>query len=238
MESEFGVTVGSIDIDAIEANKDSEGYTSLMSVTRDIAAQTTQAQADVNVQNLQDTQKINAENMEESLRIQREEMQRAQRYQTEAANFAVHQLDLQADVAKTAAASLGQMGGGMDGGGGFNPAGIMAGMAMGGVVGQQMAGMMGGMMGGMNQQQQTSAAGTPTMTPPPLNTIQYNVAVNGQTTGPFTMQQLMQMAQSGQFTAQSMVWTAGMAAWAAAGTVQELASLFTSAPPPPPPPIS
>ncbi|MDR0909994.1 MAG: SPFH domain-containing protein [Spirochaetaceae bacterium] len=103
METEFGVTVSSIDIDAIEANKDSEGYKSLMSVTRDIAAQTTQAQANVNIQNLQDTQKINAENMQESLRIQREEMQRAQRLQTEGANFAVHQLDQQADVAKTAA---------------------------------------------------------------------------------------------------------------------------------------
>jgi hypothetical protein len=38
MESEFGVTVSSVDIDAIEANKDSDGYKKLMSVTQDIAA--------------------------------------------------------------------------------------------------------------------------------------------------------------------------------------------------------
>jgi membrane protease subunit (stomatin/prohibitin family) len=231
LEDEFGVTVSSVDIDAIEANRDSEGYKNLMSVTQDIAAQTTQAQSAVNIQNLQDTQRINAENMEESLRIQREELQRAQKLQTEGANLAVHQLNQQADVAKTAAASLGQMGQGagvsLGDGGGFNPAGMMAGMAMGGVVGQQMAGMMGGMMQGMNQPQSG-------MAPPPPN-VQYNVAVNGQTTGPFNLQQLAQMAASGQFAAQSMVWKQGMAAWAAAGTVQELAQIFAQAAPPPPP---
>ncbi|MDR1468369.1 MAG: SPFH domain-containing protein [Spirochaetaceae bacterium] len=226
MEGEFGVTVSSVDIDTIEANKDSEGYQKLMSVTRDIAAQTTQAQADVNIQNVQDTQRINAENMEASLRIQREELQRAQKLQTEGANFTVHQLNQQADVAKTAAASLGQMGAGagvsLGDGGGFNPAGIMAGIAMGGAVGQQMSGMMGGMMQRMNAP------------PPPL--AQYHVAVNGQTTGPYNGAQLAQMAASGQFTAQSMVWKQGMAAWAAAGTVQEFAQLFASPAPPPPPP--
>jgi hypothetical protein len=237
LESEFGVKVSSIDIDAIEANKDSDGYKSLLSVTRDIAQQTTQAQANVNIQNLQDTQKINAENMQESLRIQREEMQRAQRLQTEGANFAVHQLDQQADVAKTAAASLGQMGNALNfgNGGGFNPAEMMAGMALGGAAGQSMAGMVNGMMGAPLAGA-PSPSNAPGMAPPPLGK-QYNVAVNGQTTGPYTVEQLTQMAQAGQFTAQSMVWTAGMAAWALASTVAELAALFnTAAPPPPPPP--
>lgn len=229
MENEFGVTVSSVDIDAIEANKDSDGYQKLMSVTRNIAEQTIQRQSDVNIQNLQDIQRINAENMQESLRIQREELQRAQKLQTEGANFAVHQLNQQADVAKTAAASLGQMGPGagvsLGDGGGFNPAGIMAGMAMGGAIGQQMAGMMGGMVQGMNAPPQ-----------PPMS--QYNVAVNGQTTGPYNLLQLSQMVASGQFTAQSMVWKQGMAVWTAAGTVQELAQLFAQAAPtsPPPPP--
>jgi membrane protease subunit (stomatin/prohibitin family) len=230
LESEFGVVVSSVDIDAVEPNKDTDGYKQLMSVTQNIAAQTTQAQASVNIQNLQDSQRINAANMEESLRIQREEAQRAQRLQTEGSNFAVHQLNQQADVAKTAATSLGQMGQGAgvnlgEGGGGFNPAGMMAGMAMGGAVGHQMAGMLGGMMGGMNQP------------PPPPPMVQYNVAVNGQITGPFNIQQLAQMAAQGQFTLQSQVWKQGMAGWTAAETVQELANIFTqSAPPPPPPP--
>jgi hypothetical protein len=109
---------------------------------------------------------------------------------------------------------------------------MMAGMAMGGIAGQQMAGMMGNMMGGLNQ---PPAAGMPVMPPPPPN-VQYSVAVNGQTTGPFAMAQLVQMVQTGQLTDKSMVWKAGMAAWAAAGTVQELASLFAAQMPPPPPP--
>jgi hypothetical protein len=208
-----------------------------MNVTQNLTEQTLKAQADVNIKNMMDTQRINATNMEESLRIQREEAQRAQKLQTEASNFAVHQLNRQADVAQKAAESLGQMGQGasMGNGGAFNPAGMMAGMAMGGVAGQQMAGMMGNMMQGMNQPPQGGLPGAPP--PPPV--VQYNIAVNGQTTGPFTMDQLGQMAQSGHLTVQSMVWKAGMAGWVAAGTVQELAPLFSntmSSPPPPPAP--
>jgi hypothetical protein len=84
------------------------------------------------------------------------------------------------------------------------------------------------MMQGMNTQPGAAA--------PNMPQVQYSVAVNGQTTGPFNMQQLMQMAQGGQLTPQSMVWKQGMAAWAAAGTVQELSQLFSQVPPPPPPP--
>jgi hypothetical protein len=58
--------------------------------------------------------------------------------------------------------------------------------------------------------------------------VQYNVAVNGQTAGPFDMEQLRKMAAKGQFTPQSLVWKQGMAQWAAAGTVQELAPVFVA----------
>jgi len=233
MSGEFGVQVSSVDIDAIEIAEDSEGYRRLMEVTADIATQTTKAQAEVNVKNLQDTQAINAENMSETLRMQREEAQRAQKLQTEGANFSVHQLNQQADVAKTAAQSLGQMGQGgamnMGAGGGMNPGAMMAGMALGGAAGQQMAGMMGNMMQGINNQ-------APGMTPPPPPVVQYSIAVNGQTTGPYGMDQLAQLVLSGQLTPQSMIWKQGMAEWAAAGTVQELVPVFGQVPPPPPPP--
>jgi membrane protease subunit (stomatin/prohibitin family) len=236
LENDFGVIVSAVDIAAIEADKGSEGWAQLKSVTQDITAQTTQAQTAVNIQNMQDTQRINAQNTEESLRIQREEAQRAQQLQTEGANFSVHQLNQQSEVAKTAAAALGQMGqgAGMGNGGGMNPGAMMAGVAMGGAVGQGMAGMMGNMMQGMNQ----TSAGMPVpgAVPPPLPVVQYNVAVNGQTAGPFDMNTLAQMVQAGQLNPQSQVWKQGMPGWAAAGTVAELAPLFVQATPPPPPP--
>jgi hypothetical protein len=68
--------------------------------------------------------------------------------------------------------------------------------------------------------------------------VQYNVAVNGQTTGPFDLNALAQMAQNGQLTSQSQVWKQGMAGWAAAGTVAELGPVFAQSAPPPPPPVS
>jgi hypothetical protein len=176
-------------------------------------------------------QGINAQNMEETLRIQREEAQRGQKLQTETNFIGAHALNQQTEVLKTGAESLGKMGnigGGGEGGGGMNPAGMMTGMMMGGAMGNQMAGMMNNMGQNMNQQQNT---------PPPPPTIAYSVSVNGQTAGPFNLQQLQQMVQNGQLTINTHVWKQGMAGWELAGNVQELSTLFGAVPPPPPPPV-
>jgi membrane protease subunit (stomatin/prohibitin family) len=70
-----------------------------------------------------------------------------------------------------------------------------------------------------------------TQTPPPLP-AQFFVAVNGQQTGPFSMEDISKMAQGGRLTRESLVWKAGMAAWAAAGTVGDLNQVFSTIPPP------
>ena len=75
-----------------------------------------------------------------------------------------HLINQQAEVLKTGAQNLGQMGSmdmGGNGGGSMNPAGIMTGMAMGGAIGQQMAGRMNQMCNAMNGQMNTP--------PPPPN---------------------------------------------------------------------
>ena len=231
LENDFGVNLKGLDISVIDVDKDSPEYAELAELTKGITARTTQAQADVNIKNLKDTQRINAENMEESLRIQREEAQRAQKLQTETNFIGAHSINVQADVLKTGAQSLGQMGtmnmesGGS--GGGMNPAGIMTGMMVGGAMGQQMAGMMNNlgqqMQGGMN-------------TPPPVPQVQYHVLINGQQSGPYQTPQLQQLVQNGQLTQQTYVWKPGMANWDLAGNIQELAALFVSMTPPPPPP--
>ena len=231
IEDDFGVNLKRLDIDALEIDKESPYYAELRQLTAGNTAKTLNAQTDVNIKNLEDTQRINAGNMEETLRIQREEMQRAQRLQTETNFMGAHALDQQTEVLKTGAQSLGQMGSMNAGGGGsgMNPAGMMTGMMMGGAMGQQMAGMM------QNIGQQMQGAMN---TPPPMPNVQYHVSINGAQAGPFNMQQLQQMVQSGQLTPQTYVWKPGMANWDMAGNVQELAALFTptGTPPPPPPP--
>lgn len=229
LETDFGVNMKGLDIATIEVDKEAVGYAELRKVTAEQTTKTTVAQTDVTIKNLQDMQGINAQNMEETLRIQREEAQRAQKLQTETNFIGAHALNQQTDVLKTGAESLGNMGN-MDmggGGGGMNPAGMMTGMMMGGAMGNQMAGMMNNMGQNMNQQQNT---------PPPPPTIAYSVSVNGQTAGPFNLQQLQQMVQNGQLTINTHVWKQGMAGWEIAGNVQELANLFGAVPPPPPPP--
>jgi membrane protease subunit (stomatin/prohibitin family) len=230
MENDFGVNMKGFDLATIDVDKESQGYAELRKVTAEQTTKTTVAQTDVNIKNMSDMQGINALNMEETLRIQREEAQRAQKLQTETNFIGAHALNQQTDVLKTGAESLGNMGN-MDlggGGGGMNPAGMMTGMMMGGAMGNQMAGMMNNMGQNMNQQQNT---------PPPPPTIAYSVSVNGQTAGPFNLQQLQQMVQNGQLTQNTHVWKQGMAGWEVAGNVQELGNLFGAVPPPPPPPV-
>ena len=229
IEDDFGVNLKRLDIDALEIDKESPYYAELRQLTAGNTAKTLNAQTDVNIKNLEDTQRINAGNMEETLRIQREEMQRAQRLQTETNFMGAHALDQQTEVLKTGAQSLGQMGSMNAGGGGsgMNPAGMMTGMMMGGAMGQQMAGMM------QNIGQQMQGAMN---TPPPMPNVQYHVSINGAQAGPFNMQQLQQMVQSGQLTPQTYVWKPGMANWDMAGNVQELAALFTPTGTPPPTP--
>lgn len=116
--------------------------------------------------------------------------------------------------------------GGNGGGMGFNPAAMMASMAVGGAVGQNIAGSMNNIMSGMNQPVQNN------MTPPPVPTVTYHIAVNGQATGPYDLATLQQMAISGQFTGNSLVWKAGMPSWVAAETVAELREVLTNVMPP------
>ena len=227
LETDFGVNMKAFDIAAIEPDKESEGYQSLMHVTKEQQTRTIDAQTNINLKNMADMQAINAANMEETLRIQREEVQRAQKLQTETNFIGAHALNQQTEVLKTAAGNLGQMGS-MDmggGNGGFNPAGMMTGMMMGGAMGQQMAGMMNQMGQTMNQGMQT---------PPPIPQVQYTLNIGGQNMGPYNLQQMQQMIQNGQMTAQTYVWKQGMANWEMAGNVQELATLFGAIPPPPP----
>ena len=228
----FGVSVSGIDIGAIEIDKSSEGYRQLMSVTKELAGATAKAEAEARIRDIHAKQRIEAEHYEGTLRIQREEGQYAQHKQTQTANIGAFQVEKQAEVGIAGANALGQMGANGAGnvnlggnGDGFNLAAMMASMAVGGAVGQNIAGAMNNIMGGINQQTTMGAV------PPPIPTVAYHVAVNGQATGPFDISVLAQMATAGQLSADSLVWKNGMAQWAKAGTVAELNNLFVSMPP-------
>ncbi|MBK0400624.1 SPFH domain-containing protein [Limibaculum sp. M0105] len=116
-----------------------------------------------------------------------------------------------------------------------NPA---QGGAMGAAIGAGMGVAMGSQMtagpwGAIPQQPPVAAAPPP---PPPAPETVWHIAENGQTTGPFSRADLGRMVAEGRFQRQTLVWSAGMEGWTAAGDVAALAQLFTIAPPPPPPP--
>ena len=120
-------------------------------------------------------------------------------------------------------------------GGGAAGAGLQAGLGV--ALGAQMANQFGGMAGG----------GAPAaVAPPPLPSqgAMFHVEQAGQSSGPYSVQQLQAAVAAGQITGQSLVWSNGMAAWTPAGQVPALQPLFSmpppipSAPPPPPPPAA
>lgn len=72
--------------------------------------------------------------------------------------------------------------------------------------------------------QHQKQASAPAM--PQMPQTGYFVNVNNQRVGPFTVPQLQQFAQAGEFTAQMYVWCEGMAQWQVASSVAELEGLF------------
>lgn len=222
LKETFGITTTGVDISAIEIDKTSEGYRHLMSVTRDVA-----------------TVRVEAETADyvEKLRIQREEAQYATHKQTQSANIGAFQFEKQAEVGIAGANALGKMGangagainmGGESGNVGFNPATMMVGMALGGAVGQNIAGAMNGIMANVN-------AGQTGTIPPIVPGAAYHVAVNGQATGPYSVDILRQMIAGGQLQPSSLIWKQGMANWEQVQNVAEFASMFPTPMPPIPP---
>ena len=209
-EDDFGVNLKRLDISAIEIDKESENYTEFIRLTKE--QQMRRAEIDT------------------------EQYERVSKLSAESQFIQAHAINQQADVLKTAAQSMEQMGGmNLGGGDGMNPAGMMMGMAIGGAMGSQMAGMMNN-FGQTTQPQQAPAMFGRVPVPPPMSAmVQYMVAINGQQYGPYNMQQMQQMAQSGQINASVLVWAQGMSQWVAAGSVPELTSLFKTTPPPMPP---
>ncbi len=72
--------------------------------------------------------------------------------------------------------------------------------------------------------------------PPPLPAA-FFAAVDGKQAGPFDPGQLAAAVRDGKLTRATLVWSAGMPAWTAAGQVSGLADLFADVPPPLPPPV-
>ncbi len=70
--------------------------------------------------------------------------------------------------------------------------------------------------------------------PPPPAAPSWHIAVNGQTQGPFTPEQISAGIAAGQVRGDTLLWAAGMANWMAADRIPAFAIDFQSAPPPPP----
>ena len=236
VERLFAIKVRQLDITSIKIDQQSRGYRELKALTADLEKENVMAKHNVNLSNfnlqnelnqntlkaqsalnidaLQRQQELNLggqeqlqamqlENQRETMRIQREEMQRAARLQTEQTFLGAHQANLNAGTVNNALDN------------GFN------------AFKQQPA--MGGNMFGQN-----SLGGSMPQTPgmkAAVPQVSYMLAVNNQQAGPFNWEQLQQLVQQGQLTAQTYVWKQGMANWDFAGNVQELMPLFASAAP-------
>jgi membrane protease subunit (stomatin/prohibitin family) len=90
-----------------------------------------------------------------------------------------------------------------------------------GEVGQKMSNAIGNAIAGKKAK----------VTPPPLPTTGFYVAVNGKQKGPYDAAKISKMISEGTIVRDSLVWKDGMENWTKASDVEELSSLFTSVPP-------
>ncbi len=234
VERLFGITIRSLDITGINVNKESRGYRELKALTADLEKERVMAQHNAQISNFnlnndlqqdmlkkqsslnldamerqqelnlggqEELQRMNLENQRETMRIQREEMQRASRLQTEQTFLGAHQANLNAGVLNNATDN------------GLN---AFSQPSMNGM------GNMPNMGGGMGNMGAPQMPGMNAETPQ----VQYYIGINGQQYGPCDWNKLKQLVQQGQLTQQSYVWKNGMAQWATAGAVAELAPLF------------
>lgn len=226
VENLFGIKVRGLDVTNIIVDKSSRGFRELKAMTADLEKENILARHNANLSNFhlnnelqqdvlkrqqemnlggqEEMQRMQLENQREMMRIQREEMQRASRLQTEQTFLGAHQANLNAGVLNNATDK------GID--------------MMGGIY-EKSANMFGQNVYGAASQMPQMGSMSKAM-PQSVPQVQYLIGVNGQQAGPFDWNQLQQLVQQGQLTAQSYVWKQGMPNWEYAGNVLELAPLF------------
>jgi hypothetical protein len=91
-----------------------------------------------------------------------------------------------------------------------------------------------GQVGNIFQQNQVTPnnTGGSEPPPPPAPAVQYHIVKDGKSDGPHSFSDINAMIASGTLSRESMIWKKGMAAWAAASSVEEIAELFSNVPPP------
>ena len=89
-----------------------------------------------------------------------------------------------------------------------------------------------GMGAGMAMGQQMANSMNPTNTPPslPNKIVQYFIAVEGESEGPYSLESIEEYISNGRINAQTLIWTQGMKEWAEASAV--LSDTFSQTPPP------
>lgn len=232
VERLFGIKVRQLDITSINVDKDSRGYRELKALTADLEKENVMAKHNANLSNfnlqnelnqdalkaqsalnidaLQRQQELNLGGQEELQRMQLENQRETLRIQREemqrASRLQTEQTFLGAHQANLNAGTVNNA---LDNG--FNAF-------------KQQPMMGGGSLLGMGAPAMPGMKATAPQ-------VSYMLAVNNQQAGPFDWNQLQQLAQQGQLTRQTYVWTQGMQNWELAGNVQELQPLFASAVP-------
>jgi len=262
---DFGIALRSFVIEGIEFDKSSADYALLMKATRDQHIANITVQGEVGRTNLTQAQEINSDHVRKSLEIQREQLGTRQTLQTQTDFLPAHQLNLQADVAKTAAASLGALGGGENNrdGGGLGDVGAAAiaiglGGSVGAALGQRLAGSVqnvfsplagagdvcprcgSAVLPGARFCVSCGTALTPSAPPgpPPLPSPSLHVARDRQPLGILSLDEVNRRLALGTLQGEDLGWRPGLAQW------QPLSTLPGVTVPPPlptgstPPPVS
>ena len=204
LEGDFGVSVLRVDVSEIELKKNSEGYQELQAATNNKVMRGVNAAR--NVVDSIGMQRMGAKRMKQAMTVR---MARTSQ-QSETSNE-------QADEPIRPAVP--------------DAVGQVAGAARSAA--DSLFGAIGGFVDRARVAAQNSSSGAEQVTPPPIGSVPppipittYYVAVGSQQTGPYTVEELGELIESGTLTTSTLVWREGMAQWRAAGEVNDLETLF------------
>ncbi|MCC8426096.1 SPFH domain-containing protein [Mucilaginibacter sp. UR6-11] len=89
-----------------------------------------------------------------------------------------------------------------------------------------------GQVGNIFQQNQFNPNADKNSPPPITSDIEYHIVKDGKSDGPHSLSELRTMIAGNLVNRETMIWTKGMATWAVAGSVDDLAAIFNNQPPP------
>ena len=218
LEEEFCVCVSSLDISAIEINKNCQEYKDLMNVTKNLDSNIFRAKNKANIKNILNTQKADSENYRKSLKIQREETQYSARKKAQFENFVAYKNEI--------LNSKNNLNNKSEKNSSLNSKSLIdKSLEIGNSLSKNISGIFSNVSSKNKNNQDAN------IPPIPSENISYYVAIDEKPIGPFKKSEIEKMIEDNKITLDTLLWKKGMNNWKKVKDIDDFKCIEDSIPP-------